>query len=154
MISWCLECIFSLADFPFNSFNSQFDGAVFWSLCPTVRTGQVHISRAFMCANTPRPFIFHLIWAARSSRAHQSLPCPDSHQNIDPCHSCAGRALQIPQKCPSAFLFSCLSGLSHAYGNHPVRLLVVGLIWPDKKSNWFQNFHNNIWRLCFFSSAY
>ena len=108
-----------------------------------------------LCALIPlASFIFHLIWAARSSRAHQSLPCPDSHQNIDPCHSCAGRALQIPQKCPSAFLFSCLSGLSHAYGNHPVRLLVVGLIWPDKKSNWFQNFHNNIWWLCFFSSAY
>ena len=86
-------------------------GATFWRLCPTVRTGQDHISRAFMCANTRLFYLSPNMRAARSSRAHQAHSCPDSHKNIDPCHP--ARALQTPKKCPSAFLFSCLSGIIH-----------------------------------------
>ena len=77
-----------------------------------MRTGQDHISRAFMCANTRLFYLSPNMRAARSSRAHQAHSCPDSHQNIHPCHP--ARALQTPQKCPSAaFLFSCLSGIIH-----------------------------------------
>ena len=83
--------------FPLTRCNFGF-GATF---CPTVRTGQDHISRAFMCANTRLFYLSPNMRAARSSRAHQAHSCPDSHQNIDPCHRgpCASNPSKMPLCC-------------------------------------------------------
>ena len=58
-------------------------GAEFWRVGPTVRTGQSHISRAFMCANTRLLYLSPNMSAPLVLTAAQR---PDSHQNIDPCH--------------------------------------------------------------------
>ena len=57
--------------------------AEFWRVGPTVRTGQSHISRAFMCANTRLLYLSPNMSAPLVLTAAQR---PDSHQNIDPCH--------------------------------------------------------------------
>ena len=103
-------------------------GAEFWRLGPTVRTGQSHISRAFMCANTRLLYLSPNMSAP--SRAHR-CPAPWFPPKYWPLPSWL--RLTSNQKCPSAFLFSCLSGQIHAHGRRPVGFL--GLIWSDKKMN-------------------
>ena len=105
-------------------------GAEFWRVGPTVRTGQSHISRAFMCANTRLLYLSPNMSAP--SRAHR-CPAPWFPPKYWPLPSWL--RLTSNQKCPSAFLFSCLSGQIHAHGRRPVWFL--GLIWSDKKMNLF-----------------
>ena len=106
-------------------------GAEFWRVGPTVRTGQSHISRAFMCANTRLLYLSPNMSAP--SRAHR-CPAPWFPPKYWPLPSWL--RLTSNQKCPSAFLFSCLSGQIHAHGRRPVWFL--GLIEATKKMNLFQ----------------
>ena len=126
-----MHLFFARQIFPLTRCNFGF-GATFWRLCPTVRTGQVHISRAFMCANTRPFYLSPNMRAARSSRAHSRLPWfPPKYW---PLPSWLVVRFKPLKNAPLLRSFSlAFLGLSiHAWGNRPVQLRVGGF---DKTIN-------------------